>query len=576
MRFNINFKNFNLISKRFILFYLLIASYLIQFILLKHFGLYEDDYWSIAPAYKTTLSDLINKIINCFIYWPTGRPLNHILPLAYGYVGHQLGGLSMLYLLACIWLGFNAWLIYCIARHWLNAPSAFIAGLIYISFPADTTHQLLTHVSHVQGAMTFMLLGWLLWLKENRTRWLSYPISSLALLSYETAFIAFIAAPLFGKKNSKISESKIWFEHIIGCSIILSCIGFIRIHLSDTRAISILGTPKDAILKAITSCILGPITIIRANCLAISTGWKFFNSVSITASLLIVIFILIITKYDNLKSDQKSNLTNRVILGALLTLPLSYILTLVNYPPTQLAGRLTSTHVAAAFPWSITIGILYYISSKQVPYIRNLLYFTYSLILFLLIGYNYSIQANYCEASKLQKSFWQQILNLTPDIRDNTSIIVAGTPSLGTEPHFIGSNSWADYYTCQLIFDSDPRVKNAHTISFGHLGVVPELWDFKASNNKIEAWKPKYWIETSNPSKLESPRYIPITPDNLILIYSYSGILRRVNSLHLNLPDRSGVTTKYTLESTQLIPLVSSKIAPSSALFKELWKRTDK
>jgi hypothetical protein len=222
------------------------------------------------------------------------------------------------------------------------------------------------------------------------------------------------------------------------------------------------------------------------------------------------------------------------------------------------------------------IAVLYYISSKQSIYLKKFLFLSYAVALFPLIGYIFSIQASYCEAWKLQKEFWQQILNLTPDISDNTSIIVAGTPSLASEPRFINSNSWADYYACQLLFVSDSRIKNSRSISFGHLGVVPELWDFTISKGKIQSWKPKYWTDTSKPSQLLPPKYQPLSGVNLILIYSDHGKLSRVRTLQLNIPDNTGHTINYTLESYPLIPLVSHSIEPSSSLFKELWSRTEK
>jgi hypothetical protein len=570
------FNTKSLTDNKILLLYLSVLSFIIQYLHFSSFGLYEDDYWSIAAGYTTTLHQLLSKVLDCFIYWPTGRPLNHALPACLGYLGHQLGGINALYIIASLWLGLNAWLIYTIVRTWLDKPAAFLAALVYISFPADTTRQLLVHVSHVQGAMTFMLIGWMLWLKETRTRWIAYLIASLALLSYETAFIAFVAAPLFGKRNSKISELKIWLEHILGCGTILGIVGLIRIHLADPRTISVLGSPKEAVLKAITSCILGPITIIHAYIVALTTGWKSITLLSLCACFLILILLYLIKRFENSSSATQPCFRKRIISASLITLALSYSLTLVNYPPTQLAGRLTSTHVAAALPWSIIIGIIYYLSSRQSIYLKKILFFLYALALFPLIGYSFSIQASYSEAWKLQKEFWQQILNLTPDISDNTSIIVAGTPSLASEPRFINSNAWADYYACQLLFDSDSRIKNSRSISFGHLGVVPELWDFTISKGKIQSWKPKYWTDTSKPSQLLPPKYQLLSSVNLILIYSDHGKLSRVSALQLNIPDNTGHTINYTLESYQLIPLVSHSIEPSSRLFKELWSRTDK
>ena len=65
-----------LTDNKVILLYLSVLSFIIQYLHFSSFGLYEDDYWSIASGYGTTFHQLLSKVLDSFIYWPTGRPLN--------------------------------------------------------------------------------------------------------------------------------------------------------------------------------------------------------------------------------------------------------------------------------------------------------------------------------------------------------------------------------------------------------------------------------------------------------------------------------------------------------------------
>ena len=101
---------------------LVVLTYLAHFLLSGSFGLYEDDYWSIAPWLGQPWSALGKLVVTCFETWPQGRPLNHCLPPLLAALGYRLDGLPGIYLLGFIGLSINVLLVYRVA--WLLFGSA--------------------------------------------------------------------------------------------------------------------------------------------------------------------------------------------------------------------------------------------------------------------------------------------------------------------------------------------------------------------------------------------------------------------------------------------------------------------
>jgi hypothetical protein len=553
-----------LLSKSFVLIFICLFAFCAKFLLFRSFGLYEDDYWSVAPGLSMKLRDVLHQIIDSMIHWPLGRPLNHFLPPAFGYLGNVLGGLDSLYILASIWLSLNAYLLYRIALHWLNIPSSLIVSLSYVLFPSDMTRQLTHAAAHVQGAMTFTLLGWLLWLKPSRTRWLSYPVTALCLISYELTFLPFLVAPLYSRGFGKKDEKKMWFEHTIACGTIIGIVGLIRVSLRDERTMSVLVDPSEMIKRALFSTILGPIADINALILAFKTSLNYLSPFTIPCTLFVIAGVYLISRISGTKTNKSSAPLNRILVASTLAWGASYILSLVNYPPTQIIGRMTSTHVAAALPFSILIGAIFQFLTSKGTTLKVITLTTYCIALIPLFSYSLYIQQGFANSAKTQKNFWKQILKFAPDVEKGTSIIVVGSPAPEPTPHVILANSWADFYACRAMYGQSSDLDDLDSVQFGHLGINPELWDFKMNQSEIIMWRPRFW----------KPGYVAIIPSKLILISSQNGQLSRVPNLNFSLSDNSGKTITLSLHSTLPIPNSMELPKEPSVLFKALWARS--
>jgi hypothetical protein len=225
---------------------------------------------------------------------------------------------------------------------------------------------------------------------------------------------------------------------------------------------------------------------------------------------------------------------------------------------------MTSTHVAAALPFSILVGASFQFLTSKGTNLKVITLTTYCIALIPLFSYSLYIQKGFANSASTQKNFWEQILKLAPDVEKGTSIIVAGSPAPEPTPHVILANSWADFYACRAMYGQSSDLDDLDSVQFGHLGINPELWDFKINQSEIIMWRPRFW----------TPGYVAIIPSKLILISSQNGQLSRVPNLNFFIRDNSGKPITLSLHSTRPIPNSMELPKEPSILFKALWARS--
>ena len=77
---------------------LVVATYLVHFLLLPAFGLYEDDYLYIARPMTQSWAQVQHYLVATWTHWPQGRPLGLSIPVVAAYLGNRFGGLELVYL----------------------------------------------------------------------------------------------------------------------------------------------------------------------------------------------------------------------------------------------------------------------------------------------------------------------------------------------------------------------------------------------------------------------------------------------------------------------------------------------
>jgi hypothetical protein len=498
-----------------------------HFFHLRSLGVYEDDYWAIVPFLGANSSTLLATAKLHFSVWMTGRPLNYVLPAVISAVGSRLAGLDGIYLITGLALLLNCLLVYWIARKFVSAPSAMFGALFYGLYPADTTKILLVHGSHVQTSVTFALIAFALFLSAKPVRWLCYPVASLSLLSYESAYLPFILAPIL-----LFTATRAWIKrgglHLLLCLGTMAIIAGIRLSKGDSRAASVAGNLSEALVRSFTSLFIGPKTSgVQAIAGPLESlprvdlnGWL----VAFVAALgLLVIWLMREDDHPVMHPDKLSPAIARrpfvqLALSGLIFWAASYALTLVDphYPPVRTFGRLTSVHVAGGFGAALfCVGMIEW--ARWI--IPKRLIFPFAFILSgyvgLLASHSYAVQRGYIYAWVEEQRFWGQVLKLAPDITAHTAILVTGPQA--SQGLTIASNSWSDALILQYFFQLPPGSEPPVLVMLENSGALNAI---HASGAEIR-WKPFYWsgVETN------------LDPTNVIVLHSDYGRLSRIEKV---------------------------------------------
>lgn len=477
------------------------------------YGFYEDDYWGIVPFFKTRIADLWNLTIKDLQTWPTGRPLNHILPPWFSYIGYQIDGFQGIYLLGFLVHSINAFLIYLLLRRRLDNWSAILGGCFLVLLPPDTTRILLLHNAHIHTSLTFLLLGLLL--QETRFRILSYPIAGLSLLSYETAFLPFIAFPLFlVDRNKRIRQ---WVIHLAGCAAVLAVVFGIRLRLGDARADSVISGPGETVWHMVSSMWIGPVTSLRTLSKAFAEGPHSQSSFAFVFAGLVVILLLIVARSVPDGESGTADLSGRtgivkVLFAGLASWIFAYALTLTNYPPTQLAGRLTSTHIAAVFglACAMAAGVSYLRSFG--PKVKIVTTATASLLIGLFVLYSFRIQSGYAISWAHERVFWRHVVRLCPDLDARTRIFLTGKEPFQNQ--FILANSWADLHVLEDAFALKPS-----PLLFYYDGLASAA-EIRFENGQV-TWNPFIWADQREDLNLDDVIILRANGDEMTRISEF-------------------------------------------------------
>ena len=440
--------------------------------------------------------------------------------------GSMLGGLTGLYLLAAAWLALNGLLVYLVSRRLISASGAIVAAVVYLLFPADSTKAFLTHAAHIQGAMTFLLLGTWLWLLGGWRRALSYPVVALCLLAYESTFLPFLAVPLFVPVE-RSRWARTWVAHLGAVALIVGLDAWIRVVMGEARALDAASHLGDSVHRVVTSLWLGPATSVKSFFRGAALGLRSFDRLALVAAAVFVVVLVLALRGANASAGRADEADPalmrgadrlpwwRLLLAAGLTWSLSYALTLVNYPPTQLVGRLTSTHVAAGWPAALVVGVLFdRLSGMGLRWRRLALVVTLAWLV-ALVGYQHQLQRGYVRAWEEERRYWKALTLLSPDVGPGWSVVVTGPPSAMNR--VILSNSWSDLYAHRQIYAAglDPAGP-----AFSHLGFQGPQVAFERDGDAWR-WRPEFW----------GGPWLPIDRSRLALFEDDHGTVHRVEAV---------------------------------------------
>lgn len=466
------------------------------------FGFYEDDITLIPTAVQTSLPALLKYLGNYIIHlYAHGHPLSDSFAELFSNLGWKMVGIQGAYLIGFVVLSVNAILFYLLLKRVANPTFAVLGSFSYVLFSADTTQPFLIHSLGLQTSITFLLAAMHFYL-SGKLFW-SYLFILGALLDYETAYLVFLAVPMFEPKWDRA-----WFKRLIRHAIILAVIMgldvFLRSFNGESRVSDL--TLKDILTIPITHMIIGPVVAMGTYLYRPVQALRSMNleiGIVVLATFLLFGGILSRLHWDTASDSRKiwAALKANTIKGwfgifrrwswpenfpealkslarlaatGLAMLILAYPLTF-TVRPYAISGRDTRVHltgvVGAAILLASIIAVAFYLI--QSTGWKKFLNWGLALLLALLVGFGFVVQKDYSQAWVNEQSFWSSLLPQIKDINDGTVILI--DPNGLKDTRQIGGNTWNlprvldQVYTFPTSWKDHPKVYRLEPGWEGHL-----------------------------------------------------------------------------------------------------------
>lgn len=438
--------------------FLAAAAWCTRYWLSSTFGLYEDDLTFIPSAIETDFNGVLSMISGYFsTLAEQGRPFMWSWVVLFGHLGWRLAGLQGMYLIAYgVWLINILLFLYLLWRAQRDFFFCAVGGLAFVVFSADTTQAFLFNAFGLQTAITFLLIALHLYIGAGKLRWLAYVPLILVMLTYETPFLLFIAAPLLSQANGKALKKQVLTNTLL-VILIFFAIYFLRLAAGESRAAS-LGFPE-MILTPLRHMAIGPLVGLGAYALR---PYQVLNSftpeLGLAALLAVVVFgaglawagrsgnrvsarLLPLRKGWWTDLPQRARREVRLLLAGSVMLVMAYPLTVI-LRPFAISGRATRVHLAAVVGAALILASLFALVFRALQKkTTKTLFFSFLALFFALnFAYGFVIQAGYQRAWQLQQAFWRDVTPLIQDVKDGMAVLVE--PAAFQDVLAIGANTW--------------------------------------------------------------------------------------------------------------------------------------
>jgi hypothetical protein len=431
------------------------------------FGLYEDDWAFVGQPIGWSWENFRGWISMCFSAWPQGRPIGFATVATTVYFGSRLGGIEALYFIAAAAHLGNALLVYAIVRRRLSAAPSLCAALAFALFPSNTAVPLLTNSFF--GSLTLFFLLFAIWLYLKGWRVAAYAVSLGSLLTYESAYLPFFAAPLLESKPLR----QLWRSLLKHWAIMLALAGSLflfRTHIGEAKAAAVVQDGVAGTVGRIATAIyIGPFTTLKLFFGRILTFLRDGDHEVWPVVIMAAVGLTIVLYFAGMRSsntmerwpivmnagryqlraalaiDQTSAAALETGASGAVMVILAYGLAIsaYYYPPTVEAGRLTSTHLSAAVGSALVFGALASLLIDLAQQHRKKILAAIILSCYLsgLVGFHYRVQQDFRKAWHMQRIFWKSVLRKCPDLKEGTLIIYETNYD---HPPYVMVTSWGD------------------------------------------------------------------------------------------------------------------------------------
>jgi hypothetical protein len=428
----------------------------------------------------------------------------------------------------------NSILAYTVLRR-LGGQRFALAGALGVAlYPADTTPLFIYHSLGLQQSLMWFWLATHAYLSNRRA--IAYLLILGSLLSYETVFPVFLAAPLLGRPWDRRLIRRT-FVHALILAALFAGVLALRIAVGERR-VTELGFPE-ILTTPLLHMMQGPL---------VSMGTYFYRPVqtllAIDPEILVAIALTApVFAVALLRLPQESGVSLRALLNVIrrpaavrglssetqkmLRLGVSGLFMLVlAYPLTfttrayAISGRDTRVHLAAVLGASIVWGcfcwfLLAFAEAKRRRWLAAL---PLAILLGFLVGFGFLVQKDYARSWSLQRAFWTDVLRLSPDLEEGTVILVE--PEGLVETRHIDANTWNlprildQILTFPEMWETPPRVfrlrpgwedrilteDGGFILNGGTVAAPPSLYTEVASNHVIFLdWRGEELVRRTEP-----------------------------------------------------------------------------
>jgi hypothetical protein len=497
------------------------------------FRLYEDDLTRIPDAVQLSTQVLWQYLMSLFTQFEgQGRPFHPAFIYFFSWLGWRMAGLWGPYLIGYAITAVNIGLFYWLIRRASNRPLAFLSGLAFVLYAADTTQAFLTHSLGLQPSVLLILLAMHGYLSD--WRFSSYTLAFIVLFGYELPFVIFAAVPLFKPDWNKRLLREL-FLHWLILAIMLGSIFALRSYMGEDRVAGL--TLQQLAITPLLHMAQGPLVSMGTYALRPIQVLQAINAeIAVVALLVFVALIFILRRLDVQPGPDLRTLWQKIHSREPLpdTIKMLWhmavtgtVMLILAYPLTftvrayAISGRDTRVHAAGAAGAAILIGCAAYflliLAYGRWRWVVNL---TLAFFFALMAGYGFVIQSDYVRAWQLQKQFWAELLPLIPDAGDGTVILVDRAAL--TDTRQIGANYWNLPRVLMQLYDFPEDMQSVPVVHRLETG-----WE-----NSLLSPEGLFRVDASTAYSVPD-YYGEFEPDNVILILSEDGHLVRRKTITL-------------------------------------------
>ncbi|MBE9203057.1 hypothetical protein IQ218_05785 [Synechocystis salina LEGE 06099] len=418
--------------------FLLVLTWSAHFLLIKDFGLYEDDWGFTATAIANDFTQNWNRLYGAITSFWQGRPVHMALLTFIPFWGAKFGGIQTLYIIGFAILGFNTCLWFAfIRRITCSGYGALIASLFFCLYPADTTFSFLQHLFGLQTSLLCLLLAFHFYITISYSKiftfclkGISYLLAILSLLNYESLFLVFLTAPLF--RPHQITQKQKNYHFFIVLAIGISY--FLLRRWAGESRVSNMGV-VNALQKIVQQITLGPLVslgsfILRPAQVLNELLGQYWSVLLISSLLFLFILInLFNSRWGQvLRSSENPDFNSWkrwLIVGLMMTI-LAYPSALL-LSVTAIDGRDSRVHFSASLGTTLIftcLWILLLLTAHRWRFKQYIIISILSLQLGFLFTFCLDVQHQYRLSWQSQQTFIQDVISLAPDLQEGTTILL--------------------------------------------------------------------------------------------------------------------------------------------------------